>query len=78
MQKTFNVWVKRNRGGFNVCSKKVGHDVDELMEINSTHTGIIDDGAEIKECDVSQWLETLELGMEEVIEGQITFKFKNK
>jgi len=76
MQKTFNVFVKKNIKCFNVCSKKVGYYSDELMEINSRHTGVIDDSAEIKDCDVSQWLEKLDLKEGEVIEGQITFKFK--
>ena len=79
MQKTFNVFVKKTPySGFFVCSKKVGGGRGlDFIEIDSTD-GVIDDGAVIGACDVSRWLEWLDLDEDEVIEGQITFKFKNK
>ena len=76
MQKTFDVWIKKDISGFVVCSKKVMDGGGGFMEIASLHDGIIGDGAEINYCDVSQWLEKLNLGEGEVIEGQITFKLK--
>ena len=69
---------KTSYSGFFVCSKKVrvGFGLD-FVEIDSTDEAI-DSGAVIGACDVSQWLEKLDLCEDEVIEGQITFKFKNK
>lgn len=73
MQKTFDVWVKNLDGVSIVCSKKVGHDVDELMEIDAS-SSIIDYGAEIRECDVSQWLESLDMKVDEVKSFNLTLK----
>ncbi len=77
MQKTFDVWVKKKLLGFNVCSKKVMDGEGGFVKVRSNHM-LIDDGTQIRACDVSQWLEELGLNEDEVIEGQITFKFKNK
>jgi len=76
MQKTFNVWVKNGdwEHEFQVCSKKIERKL-RLIEIGPDDE-IIDFGAEIRGCDVSQWLETLNLKQGEVIEAQVTFKFK--
>lgn len=77
MQKTFNVFVKRiSDDEFKVCSKRIlAHDRLSTIDKNSE---TIDIAATVAGCDVSQWLETLGLKEDEVIEGQITFKFKNK
>ncbi len=76
MQKTFDVFVKESDDRFLVCSKRVKMS-EGIIKIDSK-SEIINDGAEIRSCDVSHWLEKLGLDENEVIEGQITFKFKNK
>jgi len=77
MQKTFNVWVKKRNTEFVVCSKKVTAAVMTMESVDVARNDVYG-GSIVQSCDVSQWLETLGLDENEVIEGQITFKFKNK
>lgn len=59
MQKTFNVWIKRNgayKDEFIVCSKMI--ELSFKLTKISADDDMIDDAAEIRGCDVSQWLET--------------------
>ncbi len=55
-----------------VCSKIIDH-AFELTEI-SADDDIIDDAAEIRGCDVSKWLETLNMEEGEVKSFKLTFK----
>jgi len=78
MQKTFNVWVKNYKATyFSVCSKRIEcEDSKNLRNVQSSQTDTIDCGSQIVACDVSQWLETLNMEEGEVREAQVTFKFK--
>ena len=72
MQKTFNVWVRRDFGlSFTVCSKRVEkHGSKELIDSGADFIN----SPEIRGCDVSQWLETLEMELGKVKSFKLTFK----
>lgn len=68
MQKTFNVWVRKNgfRRWFTICSKKVTYGDNEKLRSIKSNSETINGGAEILACDVSQWLDKLNLKEDEV------------
>lgn len=69
MQKTFNVWVRRDGSGraFTICSKKIMFsDGSNPVSIDSASPIIRTDGAEVRACDVSQWLKTLNIERGEI------------
>jgi len=75
MQKTFDVFIKKTEYGgdeFRVCSKRVSKN-GTFVNINKNDNSI-NHSANIVGCDVSEFLETLGLKDEEVIEAKVTFK----
>lgn len=71
MQKTFNVWVMGGEfHAFTICSKMVDA-LDGLEEIDADDV-TIKDGAEVRACDVGQWLETFGIKNGEVRSFKLT------
>lgn len=75
MQKTFNVFIKNKSDSFRICSKKVQDVANKyIFRIVQIDDEIINSGTPVHGCDVSEFLKTLGLKDEEVIEAKVTFK----
>ena len=76
MQKTFDVWVKRDhydKTDFRICSKRVESGKNKLHKIDK-NDDTVDVSANVYGCDVSHWLETLGIEEDEVKSFKLTFK----
>ncbi len=73
MQKTFNVWVKRyGYPSFWVCSHQVIGDGNRLTKIDKDDSIIHTDGAMVHGCDISKWLKTFDMEINEVRSFKLT------
>jgi len=73
MEKTFDVWVKKIVDGeFMICSKKIKHEITE--ELVNVAQDEVDTGSIVCGCNVSQWLETLDMEEDEVKSFKLTLK----